>query len=124
MKGLYCCICVIFLASPVYCQTITSAQNGPWNQGSTWTGGIIPTDANSSLIDVQHSITVPTGYSVAIDQVTVGIGASITVDAGGTVTVASDGTIASDLDVFNDGIDYGFLTVNGTLICNNGATIT
>lgn len=124
MKGLYGCICFIFLASISYGQTISSTQSGPWDQGSTWVGGVVPTSANSSLIDIQHNVSVPNGYSVTVDQVTVGIGATVTVDAGGTLTVGDEGTAATDFDIFNDGIDYGYLTVNGTLICNNSAIIT
>ncbi|MEO5602545.1 MAG: hypothetical protein ABIR06_16605, partial [Cyclobacteriaceae bacterium] len=123
MKGLCGCICFILFASISYSQTITSAQTGPWDQGSTWLGGVVPTSSNSTLIDVQHAVNVPNGFSVTVDQVTIGIGATISVDAGGTITVADDGTVAIDVDVYNDGIDYGFLTVSGTLICNNSATI-
>jgi hypothetical protein len=105
-------------------QTITSAQDGAWNQISTWVGGTIPTSSNSTSIVIQHNVNVPSGFSVTVDQVTVDINAVLTIDAGGSVTVADDGTIATDLDCFNDGIDYGYLTVNGTLINSNSALIT
>ncbi|MEX1240467.1 MAG: T9SS type A sorting domain-containing protein [Cyclobacteriaceae bacterium] len=124
MKGLYGCIFFIFLASTVYGQTITSAQNGPWDQSSTWAGGIIPTSANSTSIVIQHNVNVPNAFSVTVDQVYVDIFATLTVDAGGTATVIDDGTGASDLDVYNDGFDYGFLSVSGTLVGSNSSTIT
>ncbi len=114
-------LCLLISIILVDAQTITSAQAGAWDLTSTWVGGVVPTSANSTLIDIQHAVSVPNGFSATVDQVLVGINATLTIDAGGTVIVA-DGT-GADLDVFNDGIDYGFLTVSGTLINNNLATI-
>jgi len=106
---------------PSFSQTITSAQNGPWDQGSTWVGGVVPNSGNSSLINVLHAVTVTT--SITVDQVAVGTNASLTINSGGTVIVAN-GT-GTDLDLFNDGLDYGYLTVNsgGILVANDLATI-
>lgn len=114
-----------FLCSwSIYGQTANSIQDGPWNDINTWDTGVIPTSSNTTAIVINNSVNVPNSFSVTVDQVSVGINATVTIDAGGTLTVADDGSAASDLDFYNDGFDYGFLTVNGTLINNNNATIT
>ena len=87
-------------------QTATSIQNGAWNDTNTWSTGAIPTSGNTTAIVINNAVNVPNGFSVTVDQVSVSAFATLTVDAGGTITVADDGTGASDLDVFNDGIDY------------------
>jgi hypothetical protein len=107
----------------LYAQTATSIQDGPWNDTDTWDTGVVPNSGNTSSIILMHNVNIPNGFSATVDQVSVDIGASLTVDAGGTLTVADDGTVADDITFYNDGVDYGFLTVDGTVICNNLAEI-
>lgn len=135
MKGLYGCILFILFISYTSFGQVTgdfrSFATGDWNNVNTWErfNGLAwvnpapstPTSADG-VITISHTVTVPASFSVTIDQVSVSLGGAITIAAGGTVTVA-DGT-GTDLSVFNDGFDYGFLTVNGTLIGNNSATVT
>ncbi len=106
-----------------FAQVRTTVQSGPWNVGATWSGGIVPTAANSTSIVIAHDVNVPSGFSVTIDQATVNQGITLTVDAGGTLTIGDDGTGAADLDIFNSGGMFGFVSVSGTLILANNATI-
>ncbi|MBX2944073.1 MAG: hypothetical protein KF860_17210, partial [Cyclobacteriaceae bacterium] len=104
-------------------QTITSVQDGPWNDPNTWDSNpTIPNSGNSTSIVIQHNVNVPNGFSVSIDQTFVDIGGTLTIASGGTVTVDND--TGTDLDFYNDGFDYGFLSVSGILILNNSAAIT
>lgn len=123
MKSLLLVSLAIFGTLALNAQTITSVQDGAWDDPATWDVAV-PTQANSTSIVVAHNVNIPTGVAVTADQISVSAFATLTIDAGGTLTVANDGTGASDLDVYNDGFDYGFLTVGGTLVCNNLATIT
>jgi hypothetical protein len=107
-------------------QTVTSQADGPWNDPATWDMGFVPTAANSTSIIIQNTVNVPTGASLTVDQVFVDNGGLILIDAGGTLTIANDGTAAADLNILNDQDNafFGFLIVDGSLICNNQALIT
>ncbi len=121
MRSVYLSITGLLLVTTLsFGQTITSVQDGLWSDTNTWSTGVVPNSSNSSSIVIQHLINVD--ISVTIDETFVDIGGSLIINSGISVIVA-DGT-GNDLDVFNDGIDYGLLDVNGTLICNNGALIT
>lgn len=114
---------IIGLAFSASGQTITSVQDGPWNDPNTWDSNpTIPNSGNSTSIVILHNVTIPNGFSVSIDQAFVDIGGTLSIASGGTVTVEND--TGSDLDFYNDGFDYGFLSVSGLLILNNSATIT
>lgn len=114
----------LFVSLGIYAQVRTTVQPGAWNSGATWSGGVVPTSANSTSIVVAHDVNVPNGFSVTIDQTTINQNITLTVDNGGTVTVADDGTGAADLALFNDGINFGFLVVSGRVNCNNNATFS
>lgn len=110
-------ISFIFISFQGIGQTITSAQAGAWNQTATWTGGVIPTAANSTAITVQHNVNIPASYTATVDQVTVNVGNTLTVDASGTLDLQSSGgpdlTLSEDLLVFFIGAN---LVVNGDFI--------
>src|SRR5687767_9241086 len=69
-------------------QDIVSAQNGAWNAASTWVGGVVPNSGNSNTITINHSVTVPNGFSVTIEGTTVSPAAVLTVASGGTLDIA------------------------------------
>lgn len=106
-----------------------SFQDGPWNDVNTWErfdGSVwvnpapaTPTSAVGAItIQAGHSINVPAGFSVTIDQTVVESSATLQIDATGTVTIAN-GT-GDDL-IINTG---SVLDVSGTLICNNASVIS
>lgn len=69
----------------------TSAQSGNWNVGSTWVGGVVPTDqaviANGHVVTVSADATVGTsGTSGTVD---------ITVNQGGELVIASAATLTA-----------------------------
>jgi hypothetical protein len=104
---------VIFVPFLVQAQYITTAS-GNWDNPSTWNLGMIPTSANGT-ITINHNVTIPSGYSVTIDQTTVN--ATLTINSGGLVTLA-DGS----------GVDLAMaagssLIVNGEFIRNNISTL-
>ena len=78
----------ILITGDILAQTITSNQDGPWNAASTWVGGVIPTNANSTSIIVNHNVSVPAGYSVTIDGLTVN--SQLTINTGGTLGILSE----------------------------------
>jgi len=83
---------------------ITSFQNGPWNNTTTWIGGVIPVSTDNVVIN--HTVTDATGQ---------------TRDAGTTTTVSTSGTlIESNVTYTNNGVT----TINGTFQINTGAWAT
>lgn len=69
----------------------TSAQSGNWNVGSTWVGGVVPTNqaviANGHVVTVSADATVGTsGISGTVD---------ITVNQGGELAIASSATLTA-----------------------------
>ena len=69
----------------------TSAQSGNWNVGSTWVGGVVPTDqaviANGHVVTVSADATIGTsGISGTVD---------ITVNQGGELVIASAATLTA-----------------------------
>lgn len=112
MKGLYgCLLLILFSSAAAFSQTITSAQDGDWDQGSTWVGGVIPTAANSTAIQIDHNVTIPSTYTAVADQITVA--ASITFTISGTLNLQNSG--GTDLMLAED---FVFLFVGANLVVN------
>lgn len=103
----------------VVAQTITSSTSGPWNVGATWVGGIVPDASNSTAIAINHNVSIPSGYSVSIDQTTISATGLLQIDVGGTVTLANGA--GNDLIIAGSNLS---LDVSGTLIVSNAAVIT
>ena len=55
--------------------TIATAQAGDWHTASTWTGGAVPTDGDTAVLN--HAVTV--SASVTVGGLTVGAGGSLSV---------------------------------------------
>lgn len=109
--------------------------SGNWNGASTWEkdaagNGIYsststaPSSSNSIsiLINTDHEVTVPAGYTAIIDETIVDVSGKITVASTAILSVI-DGS-GSDLQFNTDGVDYGLMDVSGTLSCANGALIS
>jgi len=92
-------------------QTISTAGSGPWNDPNTWAGGVIPTEANSTAIQVDHAVTIPSGYSVTVDGL----------EVNSQLTVATGGTL-----IFLPETAPGFVQnhIAGSLWAQNGSAIT
>ncbi len=113
-----------FCSTVLFSQTIESngTGGGDWDDTNTWVGGTIPTSSNSSLIQINEDdvVNIPDGYTATVDEVYIDLFGEIIVDDGGTLDLV-DGT-GDDLQIFNDDIDNGFLTIDGRFILNQGAT--
>ena len=90
---------------------ITSAQNGPWSVGSTWTGGVAPTAANSVLINHNVYIDVPSVTRNASPVTT-------TVSVGASLATANNGVANTNIYTSN-----GTTTINGTFRLEENSSI-
>ncbi len=117
MKRLYLALFALLVTSFAFGQ-VASVQDGDWDDPNTWDCACTPSSSDPA-ISIFHNVLVPSALSVTIDESIINAFGSLTV--AGTLTLANGS--GTDLDVFNDGFDYGFLTVDGTLINNDGATI-
>lgn len=110
--------------------TFVSAQTGPWNTGSTWVGGFVPTPGDNALISTGHTVTVDGNVSITNITIngTLAIGNNATAR---TFTVLGDGSISST-GSFTSGsaathsmILQGNFTNNGTFnMSPGGGSIT
>ncbi len=83
----------------------TTASDGNWGTGSTWTAGAVP--PTNQPTQINHDVTV----AASLTQTN-----AITVASGKTLTVPSGQTLAIGAGITG----AGALTVNGTLQINNG----
>jgi len=121
-----CAVFVVFLTCvsfEISAQTIVTQQAGPWNVGSTWAGGVVPTAANSTAIQVSHNVNIPSSFTATVDQVSVDPGIDLTVDSGGTLNLQNSGagtdlTLSEDFVILFIGAN---LIVSGDFI-NNSTT--
>jgi len=89
--------------------SFTATQNGDWNVGSTWVGGVAP-------------ITITSGDIVSIPS-----GITVTIPSGVTIIVFSGGTINNFGTIINNSQNFGnFGTINnsGTINNNSGGNIS
>ncbi|MGI4872237.1 MAG: T9SS type A sorting domain-containing protein [Janthinobacterium lividum] len=84
---------------------IRSAQNGSFNTGSTWVGGVVPTSCDFVIVD--HTVTLDVSFTVG----QTGTG-GLTVNNGGTLTGSQT------VQVTGGSVAYTF-TNNGTLNIND-----
>ncbi len=96
-------LCVIVHVSG---QVVTSAQNGFWNDPSTWEGGTVPASGNSSFVRVIHDVSLSSTTEVG------------GLDVSGSLTITSSGFLEL-VPPQGGGIlrvrDGGQLRVSGTL---------
>jgi len=111
------CRKVLFLAGLTLCltvhvsgQIVTSAQNGFWNDPSTWEGGTVPAMGNSSVVHVNHAVALSTVTEVGVLEIS------------GSLTITQTGSLemlppqgGGILRVLNGGI----LHVSGALTGND-----
>lgn len=122
-------VLLVGIGSEVWAQTIQSSGlgSGAWNDPLSWTPNTVPTNANSSLIEILNGHTITVTAPVTIDQTIIrnggrvivdngvtlslnnGTGDEITVDAGGDLTISSGGILAFG------GVPNRTVVVNGEL---------
>lgn len=102
-------ICLTSLSTLTFAQTITSAQDGDWDDPNTWSPNTVPTNSNSTSIIINSGHTVTVTASTTIDQAVISAGGTVIINSGQVLTIAA-GT----------GDD---LTINGELIINGSLTI-
>jgi hypothetical protein len=122
MRSLYLVVGLTLLFKISANAQITSAQSGPWNQGSTWVGGVIPTSGTVNIVST-HAINIPSGYAATAGTINVSTNTLVsplfplTIDNGGSLSYTTNlqlGTITT----------RGRVLVNGTFNLEQGATIT
>jgi hypothetical protein len=102
LVGVLCCVAL-------QAQNVVSAQDGAWDDASTWVGGVVPTGATTQSITINHAVFIPNGYTVTIDGATISAAGTLSVNSGGGLSVSN---VADALNV------------DGTLIAVNGSSIT
>jgi hypothetical protein len=99
--------------------TIQSAQTGPWSVGSTWVGGVAPTNIDAAIINNGHNVTID-GTNAA-STLTINTGGILTGSGSNTLTVgaflANSGTVNTTSGTINIGTT---ITNNGTINVNGG----
>ncbi|MBO2008694.1 T9SS type A sorting domain-containing protein [Siccationidurans soli] len=92
---------------------IRSAQNGSFNSGTTWVGGIVPTSCDYVVVD--HTVTLDVSFTVGQNG-----NGSLTVNNGGTLAGGQSLSISGNAaySVTNNG------TLNITTLNFNGAGAT
>ena len=98
----------------VYSQsTVTSAQSGNWDVGSTWSGGNAPSNGDNIIIDEAHDVTLNV-TGVSINSLTINVEGSLIVDNAITITGGSASSIQGEIKVRNTlTVSAGNMTVQG-----------
>jgi hypothetical protein len=105
----------LIIVSYVKAQAVNTINPGNWNDGSIWSSGTVP-NFNSGTITINHAVTIPSGYSVSVDEVT--LNSFLVVSSGGTLTLVNGSGVDLTMNATSS------LAVNGEFILNNVATIT
>lgn len=130
MRALFLTLFPVFLGlSSLHAQSTgdyRSAQSGNWNTASTWerfngTGWVVavatPTSADGTItIESGHTVTIPGGFSVSVDQLTVI--QQLVIAFGGQLTL-SNGS-GTDLTAATA---TSLVEVSGIFIMGNGAVV-
>ena len=91
----------------------TTYQNGDWEAGTTWVGGIVPTSADNVIIN-GHTVIIKD--AAAINKLTINEGGKLTINSGKSIDIANnlinDGSVGNIL--FNAGANGpGVLKIGG-----------
>ncbi len=104
-----------------YAATVTSAQTGNWNDGTTWDTGTVPASGDDVVIADNHVVTIATTQSIALLTIN-GTDASnygtLIITTGAVLTTTKSTTVDGKLYInggtFNEGNGSDKLTINGT----------
>ena len=70
--------------------SITSTQNGNWNDGSTWEGGVAP-DSHKIDVTLNHEVTVTSAEKV--NDLTIGASGKLKINSGRSISIANNLTV-------------------------------
>lgn len=99
---------------------IQSAQSGPWESASTWTGGVVPSCTNAAILS-GHTVTVSSSTTATPNNLIINTGGALSV-TGGSITV---GCVNKNTYINNSGslsVSGGTLAVNGNINNISGST--
>jgi hypothetical protein len=134
---LTCALLAVLASGSVHAQTYSTNANGAWTTGTTWTGGVAPTDWQNYTANVNRNVTLPSslnGYA----QINLSANRTLTSGTAGTPQNFSMQNI-TNFNVLNGNVTIygnftlnastmtitsGTLTVTGTLTLTGGATLT
>lgn len=122
MRIVYLALVGLLVSSVALGQTITSAQLGAWNNTATWVGGVIPTNANSTTVQINHSVNVPNSFNATAVGINIGSTGTLTIDGGTPGGSLSFTGVLTNVGIFPPAASR--LVINGTLIVEQGASIS
>jgi len=105
------------LATGASAQIYSVNAGGPWSDGATWQGGVVPTQNNHAIIRG----TVNMNGNLTIGSVTVEQGATLQIQPGGDRTLTVNGNLTNNGTVRDrqDGNWWMYLRIGGD-VTNNG----
>lgn len=106
------------LVSGAFAQTITSAGSGFWDVPGTWVGGVVPTNANSTLVSIAsgHTVTVRNTESAVAVSITSNVNSRVVINNGGQLNLSGTLTLGTTSN-------RGRIEVAGILQMDDGSTI-
>jgi len=107
-----------YLSTIAFGQTFTSTKAGAWSDPTVW-GGSVPTNLNSTLVQVNHSVNIPSPFAATAVGVTIGAAGTLTIDVGGSLSFSG---VLTNFSAFPPAASR--LLVNGTVIVEQGASIS
>lgn len=109
---------IIGLTFSVSGQTITSAGSGFWDAPGTWVGGVVPTNANSTLVSIAATHTVTIRNSETANAITIATHPSsqLIVNSGAQINVSGTLTLGGSPN-------RGRCFVTGILQMEDGSTV-
>jgi hypothetical protein len=118
MRSFYLLLCLLVISQLSFGQTITSAGTGFWDVPGTWVGGVVPTNANSTLVSIGagHIITIRDSESAQSISIPTNINSRVVVSSIGQLNVSGTFTLGTTAN-------RGRVEVAGILQMNDGSTI-
>ncbi|MCC5945177.1 MAG: BspA family leucine-rich repeat surface protein, partial [Bernardetiaceae bacterium] len=113
--AIMCFFAILFAINTVQAQITSTATGGNWNEGSTWIGGIAPTETQDVVIATTGANTVTLTANATCNNLIINADATLN-PASFNFTVSADAIING---TFNDPTAGGTNTFLGT-VTNNG----
>lgn len=112
--------------------SISSAQSGDWNAGTTWVGGVVPESADDVTIASGHIITIPVNASAATIVIADNLGAGnglsisfgITLKVSGAITMTAPTAATSTINVGAGTLTAASLTIAGSSTAGRNCVVT